>query len=857
MAGYSLGSIRGSISIDYDGAGIAKAKSDVEGLKKTAAGGGADIDRLGTQMAVSGAVIAGGFAVAVKSAANFEQGLANIKAVTGATGGDMDKLSKKALQLGADTSFSATQAASAMEELAKAGISIPDILNGAADATVALAAAGGIELPKAAEISANAMNQFNLTAKDMAGVADTLAGAANASAIDVSELGQSLQQVGAVAKLSGASFEDTTTAIALLGQAGIKGSDAGTSLKSFFANLSNVTDGTEKQVAVAKELNLVTAQGKSVFYDAQGNLKSMSDISQILAKATNGLSEEQKQQALNTLFGSDAIRAAAVLANNGAAGFDKMADSIGKVSAADVAKTRMDSLNGTLEQMKGAAETAAIQLGTALIPSIKGVVETVTGWINKFSELDKGTQQTIIQVAAGAAGFLLLGGAIIKTVSFVTNLVASLKAVSAALGLSRVAAVASAAAHKVAAAASAVWTAATNALTLANIRGAAAAVAQRVAAVASAVAQRAVAIATGAWTAAQWLLNAAMSANPIGLIIIAIVALVAAIVIAYQRSETFRNIVQAVWNAIKVAISASINFIRNLIVTVFNFIRGYLTAVLNGYRAVFSAVWNGIRAAVSAVVNAIRAVISAVFNAVRAYLTAVLNGYRAVFTAAWNAIKAVVTGAINGIRSIITRLSSIGSTVAGYFSRMVSGIRSQISSAISVVSGLPGRIRSAIGNLGSMLYSSGRSIIQGLINGIKDMAGAVKSAVSGVLQSARNLLPFSPAKEGPFSGKGWTLYSGRSIVEGLADGIQQRATLLHSAMQAAIGGVAANVNVAASAGSSGGLARAYGSRTTNTTTNLGGVVVNAPQNMDPAEVGQYTLNKLTTAMTTGAKARMA
>lgn len=855
MAGGSLGSIRGSISIDYDGAGIAKAKSDVEGLKKSAAGGGESINRLGTQMAVGGAVIAGGFAVAVRSAANFEKGLSNIKAVSGATSSDMEKVRAKALQLGKDTQFSAAEAAQAFEELAKAGVSLPDIMNGAADATVALAAAAGVDMPTAATIASNAMNQFGLKASDMAGVADTLAGAANASAIDVTDLGQSMAQAGAVAKLSGVSFEDTATAIALLGNAGIKGSDAGTSLKSFLSNLSNVTDGSKKQIAVAEKLNLVTAQGKSVFYDAKGNLKSMADISEILAKSTAGLSEEQKQQALQTLFGSDAIRAAAVLAENGAKGFDTMATSIGKVKAADVAKTKMDNLSGSIEQMKGSAETAAIGLGTAMLPTIKSVVDAATGLINKFTSLSSGTQTTIIQVAAGAAGFLLLGGAIIKTVSFVQNLVASLRAVSAALGLSKVAAIASAAAHRVAAAASAVWTAATNALSLANIKSAASAVAARVAAIATAVAQRAVAIATGAWTAAQWLLNVAMSANPIGLIIIAIIALVAAIVIAYKKSETFRAIVQAVWNAIKVAISASINFIRNLIVAVFNFIKSYLTAVLNGYRAVFSAVWNGIKAVVSGVINGIRAVISAVFNGVRAYLSAVLNGYKAVFSAAWNAIKAVVTGAINTIRSIITRLSSIGSTVSGYFSRMVSGIRSQISAAISVVTGLPGRIRSTVGSFGSILYGAGQSIIRGLINGISSMVGAVKSAVSNVLQSARNLLPFSPAKEGPFSGKGWTLYSGRSIVESLAQGISERSQLLHSAMSNAIGGVAGNINVAASAASSTGLRPAFGGTSTTTTTNLGGVVVNAPQNMNPAEVGQYTLNKLTTALATGAKAR--
>ena len=312
---YDVGTARGVIKIDYDGTGVKKAQQDVEGLDDTGKKSAASLGKIGTVAGRAGLVIAAGLGAGVAAAANFEQRLSAISAVSGATSGEMDKIRAKALQLGKDTAFSAGESAQAMEELIKAGLSVDDVLNGAADATVALAAAGEVALPEAAAISANAMNQFGLSAKDMVGVTDDIAGAANASAIDVSEFGMSLQQVGAVANLAGVSFHDTATAIALMGNAGIKGSDAGTSLKSMFSRLQPTT---KKQADLFKELGIITEDGTNKFYDQAGNLKSLDKVSGILQNSLKGMTAQQKQATLQTLFGSDAIRAAAVLSKSGA-----------------------------------------------------------------------------------------------------------------------------------------------------------------------------------------------------------------------------------------------------------------------------------------------------------------------------------------------------------------------------------------------------------------------------------------------------------------------------------------------------------------------------------------------------------
>jgi TP901 family phage tail tape measure protein len=405
--GYNLGTAEGVIRINYDGSGSKAANQDFNNLEKSATRSGEGMRRAGIATAAAGTAIAAGLVFAVKTAADFETQISAIGAVSGASGEQLDEVRKKALQLGADTSFSASEAAGAIEELAKAGISLPDILNGAADAAVSLAAASGIALPEAATIAANAMNAFGIAARDLPHVADLIAGAANASAIDVSEFGQSLQQSGAVAHLAGISFDDLAVAIAEMGNAGIKGSDAGTSLKTF---LQNLNPATKQQIALFDKLGITTNGLGNKFFDASGKARSLADISQVLQDALKGQTQQQKLATLETLFGSDAIRAAAILAENGSTGFNNLAAAMGKVSAADVAKARLDNLNGSIEQLKGSVETVAIRFGETLQAPLRRVADLLTTVANAISRLPDSVLSTIGVVAALVAGFLILTG---------------------------------------------------------------------------------------------------------------------------------------------------------------------------------------------------------------------------------------------------------------------------------------------------------------------------------------------------------------------------------------------------------------------------------------------------------------
>lgn len=359
---------------------------------KTGLGIGAGIKLL--EGAVSG--ISNAFEGSIGAASTFESKMSAIKAVSGATAGEMEQLSGLALQLGKDTSFSASEAADGINELIKAGVSVADVMGGGAKGALDLAAAGGISVAEAAEIASNAMNVFKDQGVTAAQAANTIAGAANASAIDVTDFKMSLAASGAVAATVGIGFEDLSTAIAVMGQAGIKGSDAGTSLKTMMLNLS---PSTKQATAEMKALGIITADGSNQFFDASGKAKSFSEIAGVLQTATKDLTQEQKLNALQTIFGTDAIRAAAVMAKAGAEGFDEMAESIGKVTAADVAKERLNNLKGSIEQLTGSLETAGISVGLKFTPYLKTAADAATQFVNDATPaLEAFADQTIAGV---------------------------------------------------------------------------------------------------------------------------------------------------------------------------------------------------------------------------------------------------------------------------------------------------------------------------------------------------------------------------------------------------------------------------------------------------------------------------
>lgn len=327
--------------------------------------------------------VVGFFTGSIGAAGDFEATLNRFSSVAGDSmqqaGLDVKEFSTLFKQMGADTQYSAKQAADAAVELAKGGRSADEVYSELSD-TLALASAGELDLAKSAEIAAKQMAIWENTGVKSADVADLLSQAANASTVSVEELAGGLAQAGQVAKDNGLSFEELVTAMAELAPGFASASDAGTSFKAF---LNNLQPTTKPATAAMRELNLLTEEGKSRFYDLQGQFIGMEAATQLLHDATKGLSTAERALALETIFGADAQRAAGLLAEKGADGYRQMAADMGKAgSATDQATEKNKGFNFQLETLKGSLETLQISIGERLLPVMTDFVVMLTNIVN-------------------------------------------------------------------------------------------------------------------------------------------------------------------------------------------------------------------------------------------------------------------------------------------------------------------------------------------------------------------------------------------------------------------------------------------------------------------------------------------
>lgn len=337
------------------------------------------LEPVGSAMKLVGAGALAAGVASVKMAGDYEQGLNIFKSVSGATAQQMAMVAAKARELGQDASLpgvSARDAANAMTELSKAGLSVNDTL-AASKGVMSLAKAGQIDVADAATIAAQALNAFKLKGSDAGKVADVLANGANASATDIRGLSLGLQQSAAVASQFGVSLEDTVTTLGLFANRGMQGSDAGTSLKTMLISLANPSK---------KASELMRTLGINA-YDASGKFVGMRQLAQNLQNGLKGLSEEQKQQALATIFGTDAFRAAAFLADSAGKSYDDMSKAVGRSGAAmDLAKAQNSGFNGALDNLKSTLETVGTDIGMKLLPPLTKIIKELanSGIIEAF-----------------------------------------------------------------------------------------------------------------------------------------------------------------------------------------------------------------------------------------------------------------------------------------------------------------------------------------------------------------------------------------------------------------------------------------------------------------------------------------
>jgi TP901 family phage tail tape measure protein len=547
-----------------------------------------------------------GLAAAVGSIAKigieYENNLNIFKSVSGATAAQMGIVADKARALGADVKLpgvSAAGAAAAMTELAKAGFTVQQSMD-AARATLQLSRIANISEGQAAEIAANAVNAFGIQAKDTGKVVDELAAAANSSSIEITEASDSFKQAAATfsgfqgpAVGSQEAITELNTAIAILGNNGIKGSDAGTSLKQMLlqltgpsiqakdimkelalnaggANVSlaqqnDILHGSksvrDKAIDQIQKSNKGTQDMGDIAFTASGKMRSLRDILKLTAEGTKGMTDEEKDYAVTQIFGADASRSVIALLKGGLPIYDKQRQAVlQQGAAASFAAAKNAGLGGAIDNVKSQFENAAIEI---------------------YNQV-KGPLTTGLNAAAGAIAPLANGvrdlGGLIRGNSTAFGAIAAVVAgaASAFVGL-RIAVYAAAAAQR------------------------AYAVAQTVIAFVQLASQ------VRSFAEAWALLDAAMAANPIGIVVVAIGALVAALVYAYTHSETFRAIVQGAFNGIKVAAQAVATFFVTYVLPA-------LQAVWNGIAAgalwlwhnVIQPAWSGIQSAVGVVVAIVR-----------------------------------------------------------------------------------------------------------------------------------------------------------------------------------------------------------------------------------------------------------
>ncbi|MDQ8356173.1 phage tail tape measure protein [Enterococcus faecium] len=326
---------------------------------------------------------------AAKVGGDFEAQMSRVKAISGATGDTFEQMKQQAIDLGAKTAFSAKESAAGMENLASAGFSAQEIMK-AMPGLLDLAAVSGGDVALASENTATALRGFGLEASEAGHVADVFARAAADTNAEVGDMGEALKYVAPVANSMGISLEETAAAIGIMSDAGIKGSQAGTTLRGALSRLARPTKAMQDTMD-----NLGVS-----FYDADGKMKPLKTQVELLKKAFEGLTPEQQQNALVTLYGQESLSGMMAL-------IDKGPDSLGKLTkslkdsdgaADDMARTMQDNMNSSIEQMFGAFESAAIVIQKILAPSIKKVADAISGLVEKFVSAPESTQKLIVAI---------------------------------------------------------------------------------------------------------------------------------------------------------------------------------------------------------------------------------------------------------------------------------------------------------------------------------------------------------------------------------------------------------------------------------------------------------------------------
>jgi len=394
----------------------------------------------GMAITAAGAGMAAGLGVAVAKSADFGAQMAKVQVLSDATTEEMQKLRQAALEIGPTMGFSADQASTAMQQLAASGYNAKQMVT-ILPAVMNAAAAAGEDLGLATELVASQLQVFKMSAEQAGHVSDVLAQAANISAIGLQDLQYSLKYAGPVAAAVGIRFEELSAAIAVMGNQGIKGEQAGTTLR---ASLLRLVDPPREARAVLEQLGVAIT-------DSQGKMLPLADIIGQLQTKMQGLTDTQKAQVLSTIFSTESVSGMLALIRQGPAVIQDYTNQLENSTGASerAAKAMKDNLAGSLSQLKASLYAAAVSIGDTLAPTVRKVADFISSLVKSFNSLDPHIKKVVATVAAFAAGLALIGGPLLILVGILPSIAAGFQIVTKAITAARAALVALTAANPI------------------------------------------------------------------------------------------------------------------------------------------------------------------------------------------------------------------------------------------------------------------------------------------------------------------------------------------------------------------------------------------------------------------------